>query len=187
MGEEFFEGIDDSMNAERGVIAHKRTCDMGEDCTCDGAPSPFAVYVAGQSADLDRARTVVRELRVRGVAVIDTDGRLRVTPAEAVALFEKVVLDLTAERDRLAAALAEVREAAGAYPGAPVAVAFDRVRDALAALPTDLAATRDARVRAEALREAADRMEAADLTLGSGEDMPAVWLRAEAERIGGGR
>ena len=33
-----------------------------------GGLVPFCVYVAGPSADLDRARTVVRELRVRGVA-----------------------------------------------------------------------------------------------------------------------
>lgn len=32
--------------------------------------APFCVYVAGPSADLDRARAVVRELRARGVAVI---------------------------------------------------------------------------------------------------------------------
>lgn len=61
-------GIEYDMD-DGAVAVHKATCDMDEDCTC-GAYTPFCVYVAGPSADLDRARIVVRELRVRGVAVI---------------------------------------------------------------------------------------------------------------------
>lgn len=48
----------------------KPDCDMDEDCSCGAEDGAFCVYVAGPSADLPRARGVVRDLRVRGVCVI---------------------------------------------------------------------------------------------------------------------
>lgn len=113
-----------------------------------------------------------------------------------------------AERDTLAAALAEVREAWAcrvnlacrecggqgrfALPEKGMTTRCSscrlwrehRVRDALAAPPADLAAERDRRVRAPALDEAAD-------VLGEYDDWHnqdgAAWLRARAAEIRGGR
>lgn len=125
---------------------------------------------------------------------------------------------LREDRDRLAAALAEVREAVEEIashgerePGPTRGMGHD-LRAVLVATPADLAAAHDARVRAEALREAADEMEnrartaeGAALQFRDGEfpsdeadarfwrnigrhrRREAAWLRAEAERIGGGR
>lgn len=96
-----------------------------------------------------------------------------------------------AERDAVTATLAEVREAAGSvFPVAPldhgriIPPEHARLFRAIASTPADLAAARDARVRAEALRCAADMWEREEAQPGDG---VAAWLRAEAERIGGGR
>lgn len=97
---------------------------------------------------------------------------------------------LVAERDRLAAALAEVRRLVDSersarehfgesLPGGTI----DQIHRALAATPADLADAHDRRVRAEALRDAAERyaLPAADGG-GSWADVRA-WLRAEADRV----
>lgn len=55
---------------------HEPECDMDGDCTCGADAGAFCVYVAGPSADLPRARSVVRELRAHGVLVIG-DGWIR--------------------------------------------------------------------------------------------------------------
>ena len=117
--------------------------------------------------------------------------------------------EVTSDRDRLAAALAEVREAAGSvFPAAPLdhgrIIPPERARlfRALAATPAALAAAHDARVRAEgasAMRaEAARRLRniytrARKATVGAEAAAiveaitPDEAIRAEAERIGGGR
>lgn len=102
---------------------------------------------------------------------------------------------VAAERDRLLAALAEVREAGRVIVDMSVTPYSDRGNAAtrrweavLRALPTDLAATRDARVRAEALREAAGLADAQFRGVAEA-DRAQTWascarmLRSEADRI----
>lgn len=98
-----------------------------------------------------------------------------------------------ADRDRLAAALAEVREAAGwvcdALLSGDTGCVEDAIRHAvecraaLAAAPADLAAERDRRVRAGALRDAAERYDVPAADGGGVWAAVRAWLRAEAERI----
>lgn len=102
-----------------------------------------------------------------------------------------------AERDTLAAALAEVREihaalvAHDSLPREAWSEAADakhvelseRLDAAMVAIPADLAAERDRRVRAEALEAAADAVEDVPGFVGCS---PA-WLRARAAEERGGR
>lgn len=92
------------------------------------------------------------------------------------------------DRDRLAAALADLREAGRAIVEMSVTPYNDRGNAAtrrweavLRATPTDIAATHDARVRASALREAAERLDRGREWEGWGWGVK--WLRSEAERI----
>lgn len=102
--------------------------------------------------------------------------------ATAAAEHERIVrAPVEAERDQLAAALAEVRAASVPLLGACLAsdgrqtlIAADSLNVVLASLPADLAAQREARIRADerarALREAADvcEREATDCATATG-------------------
>lgn len=124
--------------------------------------------------------------------------------------IEREARAVRADRDRLAAALAGVLAAARAcvdafddigVPRAECCARNEALRVVLAATPADLAAARDARVRAEAyadgvwaerargdaraLREAAERagVKGASWARGAFRRALQMWLRAEAERI----
>lgn len=154
---------------------------------------------------VEHAQSIADEIRARHAAQ-----QREVKRQTALMLGEKAHLreeadllrrERDAERARadvLEAALAEVRSLAtrvaldrGTIVHCTDIAALYEIRSALSALPADLARERDARVRAEALEDAA--AQAVSLADGARESRAVVWLaceqmlRARASEIRGGR
>ncbi|MBK8260181.1 MAG: hypothetical protein IPK80_02455 [Nannocystis sp.] len=131
----------------------------------DEARAQLAALHAAASAVQAKARALpVSMTEIVHAEEWDDLDRVLADLATAAAEHERRVrAPVEAERDRLAAALAEVRDAASEsiresfWVGndAPARAARERVIAVLAALPTDLAAQREARIRADSTHEAA--------------------------------
>lgn len=160
------------------VVAHKDACDALSGASSlhddfwrltDAARHARNALCAALSDTAAAAKA--HEARVREPVERERDTLLRALyfagPADplgtiaAACEFIDTLHRHAAERDTLAAALAEHRRTVAevlAEPHAYIGARERAVLDALAAPPADLAAQRDARVRAEALREARQRM-----------------------------
>ncbi len=185
---------------------------MGEPMTIDEARRVAgAAAIAAEDGTTPLPGAVTRDALATLAAEVD---RLTIERDAALANTRTMVAALddlasaNAERDRLAAALAEVREAVEEIashgerePGPTRGMGHD-LRAVLVATPADLAAAHDARVRVEERQAYVEELTAWDLALGE-RPPPGVlhidrtprpltedeWarVRAEAERIGGGR
>lgn len=170
---------------------------IGQACS-HNRPERCAESLAAEIERLTRERDEYKACWLRDVEKgRAAEERLRAERVKASAAWSSSHAALVADRDRLAAALAEVQGALSLVRGCYAALAADPgilafADRTLASAPADLAAARDARVRAEALRESADTLRRARAGIswrdgGAAADSLLARIesgfRAEAERI----